>query len=188
MHILIFLLFFIFIGCSEKRYIIKGNVVDTMSEKPVQMATVKIINDEIKTSYTDKEGNFFFAEKKQGTYTISAYAKGFKKRIKEIEVKNKEEHITIKLEREFSLLTGVVVDKTTGEPLSAILQFTSMDEGVEPPSTVFSDPVTGLYRVELVPGHYRIKTEALGYKFQEKSVIVKKGKKHLLDFELNKKL
>ena len=186
MQILIFLLIFIFTGCGSSRYVIKGTVIDSMYEKPVQMALVKIANDEIKTSYTDKDGKFFFAEKKKGEYTISAYAKGFKKTTKSITVKEKEENIVLKLEREFSILSGVVVDKATGEPLSAILEFTSMDEGVEAPSTVFTDPVTGLYRVELLPGHYRIKAKALGYKIKEKSIITKKGKKQLLDFQLSK--
>ena len=171
---LLFLIFiFIISGCGSGRYVIKGTVVDSLYQKPVQMAIVQIGNGETKTSYTDNTGSFFFAEKKKGKYTISAYARGFKKVIKEIEIKNKEENIIIKLPREFSLLTGVVVDAETGEPLSAVLSFISMDEGVDPPANIFTDPVTGLYRVEILPGHYRVKAQSYGYKSREKSVIIK---------------
>jgi len=79
-------------------------------------------------------------------------------------------------------LYGRVTDAETGEPLLATLSFPESDI-----SSITTDPKTGEYEITLNPGQYRIHTEAPGYLWKEKGVILRGAGDAVLDFELHRK-
>ncbi len=79
-------------------------------------------------------------------------------------------------------IIGKVTDAETGEPISAQISF----PGTNLPS-ISSDIETGIYKIELEPGTYRIHCEKEGYKWKEKIVSLKEGEEIIVDFALNKK-
>ncbi len=94
----------------------------------------------------------------------------------------KEPELPIKKEEKKTIITGKIVDATTGEPLTAEISLPGYTEEV----SIVSDS-TGTYRIEVIPGTIRVKVKRSGYKWKEKGVIIEKGQTKILDFALNKK-
>ncbi len=80
------------------------------------------------------------------------------------------------------VVAGKVSDSETGEGLGAEITFPGTSY-----EAINSDPMTGLYKISLKPGIYRIHVSKDGYLWKEKPVTLKKDKSEVLDFELSKK-
>ncbi len=79
-------------------------------------------------------------------------------------------------------IAGRVVDAESGEAITADISF--------PGSTVNTvrSGANGTYSVVVPPGNYRLHAEASGYKWKERTLILKDGDEVVVDFELKKKL
>ncbi len=79
-------------------------------------------------------------------------------------------------------IAGRVVDAESGDAIAADLAF--------PGSTVATvkSGANGTYAVTMPPGNYRVHAEAQGYKWKERTLILKDGDEIVVDFELKKRL
>jgi outer membrane protein OmpA-like peptidoglycan-associated protein len=81
-------------------------------------------------------------------------------------------------------ISGKVSDSETEEPLGATISFPS-DTTIQ---STTSDPATGLYKITVPPGTYRIHVEKNGYKYKDVPVEVVNTKTSLVDVALTKKV
>jgi outer membrane protein OmpA-like peptidoglycan-associated protein len=79
-------------------------------------------------------------------------------------------------------IAGKITDEKTGEPLGATISFPGSDL-----ESITSDPTTGLYKIVVSPGMYRIHVEHEGYRWVEKPLRLVKGQTEVEDFALKPK-
>lgn len=79
-------------------------------------------------------------------------------------------------------IAGKITDAETGEPLAATISFPGSDM-----QSITADVTTGLYKIVVSPGLYRLHVDADGYKWVEKPIRVVQGQTEVQDFALTKK-
>ncbi len=80
---------------------------------------------------------------------------------------------------EKTILTGKVIDKENGAPLHAMITLITNDNDIK----LMTDS-EGLYTVEIESGAIRVKAEKQGFQFEDKGIVIEKGKTQVLDFAL----
>ncbi|PVD53804.1 TonB-dependent receptor [Terrimonas sp.] len=101
---------------------IKGKITGS-NGNPIEAATIKILNTD-KTTLTDKQGNFSFANLSTGNYQLSFSSVGYAAQLKNIDVSSKQPaEITITLIEQSKQLAEVIV---TADKVEANLQKTPL--------------------------------------------------------------
>ncbi|KAB1156900.1 TonB-dependent receptor [Flavobacterium luteum] len=105
MKVYLYILSLFFCGITYSQSTITGVVKDG-NKKPIPGANIKIIGDSAGT-VTDQEGNFVLNTSKNPPYTIEVSSVGYG--TKKIEIKSKNQKVSVNLDDEETLLNEIVV-------------------------------------------------------------------------------
>jgi outer membrane protein OmpA-like peptidoglycan-associated protein len=163
---------------------IAGTVVDAVTSVPMA-ARIEFPGTALAPVNADPTtGAFTVDHVETGVYTITATATNYVPATLTVAVEdNKLTTATFRLSpAEVAVtVTGKVSDKKTGEGLAATVTVP------EASSAVFNtDPATGIYKAQLMPGAYTMVVESKDYLKQAIALVVEKGKPVVRDFELVK--
>jgi outer membrane protein OmpA-like peptidoglycan-associated protein len=163
---------------------IAGTVVDAVTSVPMA-ARIEFPGTSIAPVNADAATGAFRVDKVEtGVYTMTASADKYIPATTTLAVEdNKLATATFKLSpAEVAVtVTGKVSDKKTGDGLAATLTVP------EASNAVFNtDPATGIYKAQLMPGAYTMVVESKGYLQRAIALVVEKGKPTVKDFELVK--
>lgn len=168
--------------------IVWGTVFDRATNQPIK-ALVSLPEAKINRQPTDDAGVFRIEGVPQGKVTLVVEAPGRELYTESIVVaKDQVTYKNVFLSSQAGsaavpgkgVIAGKVVDKQTGEPLSAIIEFVDLNL----PSTA-TDPSTGLFKVPDVDvGLYTISIKAKGYKTSVEVVAVRSGEPAVKDILL----
>ncbi|MBN2466058.1 OmpA family protein [candidate division WOR-3 bacterium] len=160
---------------------IAGTVVDAVTSVPMA-ALIEFPGTSLDPVNADPTtGAFRVSNVETGIYTITAAADKYVPATLTLAVEdNKLTTATFKLSpAEVAVTaTGRVFDKKTDASLSATVTFDN---------AVFNtDPATGVYKAQLMPGSYTVVVESKDYVKQTTALIVEKGKPFVRDFAMLK--
>ena len=163
---------------------IAGTVVDAVTGMPMA-ASIAFPGSQLQPVTADAAAGAFKVDRVEtGVYTVTANADQYIPATVTLSVEeNKLATATFKLTPAATAVTvtGKVADKKTGDPLAATV--TVLEAG----NAVFNtDPATGLYKAQLMPGAYSMVVEAKDYLKQTAALVVEKGKPLVRDFGLVK--
>jgi len=163
---------------------IAGTVVDAITGAPMA-ALIEFPGASLAPVNADPATGAFKVDKVEtGVYTVTATADKYVSATMTLAVEdNKLATAAFKLSPVATAvaITGRVSDKKTGEGLAATV--TVPEAG----NAVFqTDPATGVYKAQLMPGTYTFIVESKDYVKQTIALIVEKGKPMVRDFELVK--
>lgn len=170
---------------EEKKTIITGKVVDSATGKPLSaIVTLPGYSEDIQV-ITDSTGTYII-EVNPGTIRIRVDREGYKWQEKGIILEKGQtkilDFVLNEKKQEKGTLTGKIVDKSTGEPVSATLSF----PGTEMPE-INVDPATGVYRIDMIPGTYTMASVADGYVNFAQPVVIEKDKTLVFNIDMLKK-
>ncbi|RKX71176.1 hypothetical protein DRP53_02555 [candidate division WOR-3 bacterium] len=159
-----------------------GRISDAETDAAV-MATISFPGTEIEPIKSNPGNGYYKISIPPGTYRMRVEAKGYRWQEKGLVLKDGDELILdFALHKKVATrLSGKVYDAEDGKPLAATISFPGTKK-----NPVQTDPATGLYKVVLKAGTYRVKAEAPDYRFKEKIVTLKEGQELILDFDLIK--
>lgn len=163
---------------------IAGTVVDAVTSVPMA-ARIEFPGTSLEPVNADPAtGAFKVDNVETGIYTLTASADKYIPATITLSVEeNKLATATFKLSPTATAVavTGKVSDKKTGDALAATVTFP------EAGNAVFNtDPGTGVYKAQLMPGSYTAIVEAKDYVKQTSAFVVEKGKPMVMDFQLVK--
>jgi outer membrane protein OmpA-like peptidoglycan-associated protein len=163
---------------------IAGTVVDAVTNAPMA-ARIEFPGTTIAPLDADTVmGAFKVDNVETGVYTLTATADKYVPATITLAVEdNKLATAAFKLSpAEVAVtVTGKVSDKKTGDGLAATVTVPEVG------NTVFNtDPATGIYKAQLMPGAYTMVVESKGYLRQAIALVVEKGKPMVKDFDLVK--
>lgn len=116
-NLFIAILFFIGFTALSQNGIIKGKVIDKLSEKPLQGVLIQLLNSENNTSETDENGNFTLQNVPIGRQVIAINFVGYESTsVPNIDVTSgKDVFLTIALIENFNTLKEVVIQSDNGK-------------------------------------------------------------------------
>lgn len=168
--------------------IVWGTVFDKSTNQPIK-ALVSLPEARINRQPTDDAGVFRVEGVPEGKVTLVVEAPGRELYTESIVVaKDQVTYKNVFLSPQAGsagvqskgVIAGKVVDKQTGEPLSATIEFV---DPILPPTA--TDPSTGLFKVPNVDvGLYTISIKAVGYRTSVEVVAVKPGEPAVKDISL----
>ena len=163
---------------------IAGTVVDAVSSAPMA-ARIEFPGSRIQPTNSDAAAGAFRVDRVEtGVYTLTASADPYIKSTIVLAVEEgKLATATFKLAPAATAVdvTGKISDRKTDGPLAATV--TVPEAG----SAVFNtDPATGVYKAQLMPGAYSMVVEAKDYLKQTAALVVETGKPVVRDFTLVK--
>ncbi len=163
---------------------IAGTVVDATTNAPMA-ARIEFPGSALAPVNADPATGAFKLDKVEtGVYTLTANADKYVPATMTLSVEeNKLATAAFKLSPTATAvaITGKVSDKKTGDALAATVTFP------EAGNAVFrTDPSTGVYKAQLMPGSYTAVVEAKDYVKQTSAFVVEKGKPQVMDFQLVK--
>ena len=160
---------------------IAGTVVDAVSNAPMA-ARIEFPGTTLAPTNADPtSGAFQIDQVETGVYTITATADNHVSATITLAVEdNKLATASFQLSpTEVAVaVTGRVSDKKTDEGLSATVSFDS--------AGFKTDPATGVYKAQLMPGSYTVVVESKDYVKQTTALIVEKDKPFVRDFAMLK--
>jgi len=160
---------------------IAGTVVDAVSSAPMA-ARIEFPGTSIaKLTASASNGSFRVDKIETGVYTLTASADKYIPATITVAVEDgKLATATFKLAPTATAVavTGRVSDKKTDAPLSATVTFNNAVSNTE--------PATGVYKAQLMPGSYTVVVESKDYVKQTAALIIEKGKPMVRDFQLVK--
>jgi outer membrane protein OmpA-like peptidoglycan-associated protein len=158
-----------------------GTVVDAVTGKPMG-ARIEFPGSKLGPVNADATlGAFKLDQVEVGVYTLSASADKYIPATITLAVEEgKLATATFKLApAEVAVaVAGKVYDKKTNDPLSATVAFNN--------AVVATDPATGVYNAQLIPGSYTVVVESKDYVKQTAALIVEKDKPLVRDFAMLK--
>ncbi len=162
--------------------VVAGSVYDASSKRPLS-AEISLLTPEFFPIVSDSSTGAFRIDKvPTGITTLQVKKDGyFPKELTILVEEDKINYLDIALVSSVSLgiLTGKISDKITQQPLLAEITFSP-----EIVSTVKSDSLTGIYRVDLPVGTYTIAVNAEGYIPTTKVALIENNKLTELNFQL----
>jgi outer membrane protein OmpA-like peptidoglycan-associated protein len=168
----------------KTRGTIAGTVVDAASGTPLA-ARIEFPGSRIQPTNSDAAAGAFRVDRVEtGVYTLTASADKYIKSTITVAVEDgKPATATFKLAPAVTAVdvTGKVSDKKTGGPLAATVTVPEAGSGV-----FNTDPATGVYQAQLMPGDYSMVVEAKDYLKQTAALVVETGKPVVRDFTLVK--
>lgn len=163
---------------------IAGTVVDAVTNAPMA-ARIEFPGTSMAPVNADPATGAFKIDKVEtGVYTLTASADKYVPATITLSVEeNKLATATFKLSPTATAvaITGKVSDKKTGDPLAATVTFPEAGN-----SAFKTDPSTGVYKAQLMPGSYTAIVESKDYVKQTSAFVVEKGKPTVMDFQLLK--
>jgi len=160
---------------------IAGTVVDAVTGAPMA-ARIEFPGSKIGPVNADATlGAFKLDRVEVGVYTLSASADKYIPATITLAVEDGKLATAIfKLAPEAGAVTvtGKVYDKKTNDPLSATVAFND--------AVVTTDPATGVYKAQVMPGSYTVVVESKDYVKQTAALIVEKDKPLVRDFAMLK--
>ncbi len=141
---------FAFPECLAATGRLQGTITDVDSGDPVVGAEVTAEAARVYLSYSDEEGKYAFPALQPGVYTVTVEAYGYQPKAASGITVTEETTVTQDFQLTplpTSVVSGTVVDATTGWPLYA-----SIDIDGYPYGPIWTDPATGEYSVALVQG------------------------------------
>lgn len=160
-----------------------GRVVDKINSTPLA-AKIIFPNNDIPEITTDSITGLFQTELPIGTYSIIISANDYINQSSLITIeKDKTTEIQIELNptKTKTIFTGRVVDKQNATPLWATISFPEV--GLE---TIYTDSVTGVFRIEIPIGSYLVEVRAPNYISQTALIVLEANKPLAKNFELVK--
>ncbi len=141
---------FVFPSCLEEMGRLEGMVTDVATSDPIEHAMVSAAMNPTYVSYTGDDGSYAIPSIMAGTYTVTASAYGYQP----VAVYDVDVTAGMTTTQDFALtkllwytVDGYVTDATTGWPLYASIEI----EGY-PGDTIWTDPETGYYSIDLASG------------------------------------
>ncbi len=173
---------------------ITGIVKDSITGAPLSGATVRLKNNYANETFTDNQGAFILKTPKIDSVTIEhpdynsktvgvQKINGEWKIVDESVSQKKDKGEAILKPKKGNELSGTVTDYYTGNPIKALVRFTSYSSDTIIPST-WSDAVSGYFETEVVPGTYRVEVVAPGYKTAFKNILIRANQTTRIDFKL----
>jgi outer membrane protein OmpA-like peptidoglycan-associated protein len=163
---------------------IAGTVIDAVTSVPMA-ARIEFPGTSLAPVNADPATGAFTVEKVEtGVYTITATADKYVPATVTLAVEdNKLATAAFKLSPAEAAVTvtGKVSDKKTGAGLAATVTIPEAGNAV-----FHTDPATGVYKAQLMPGAYTMVVESQDYLKQAIALVVEKGKPMVKDFELVK--
>ncbi len=162
---------------------IAGRVYDKETNRPLSAKVVlkekgnEILSDSI-------TGGFRMDNIETGIYTIEAVKENYYPYIQTIEVKAKEvRNLEIPLAKKgaFGVVTGQILDYKEKTPIKAEVEIKEANVKIT------TEPLTGIYRIELPVGTYTAVVTSEGYVPQTAPIIIEKDKAQEKNFYLVKK-
>ena len=156
--------------------ILKGNVIDSVSQNPIKYAVVYIFsvdinNDEelISIETSDENGEFIFWQLQQGNYIIKTSAAGCKINnvYQSIIENNQEIEITIPLYEENKIINGTIygiIKDSNGNPIPSadVILYEVDSNNILTPIKFTKTDNDGVYLfADVVDGNYKIKANKL---------------------------
>ncbi|HDD23978.1 MAG TPA: hypothetical protein ENF52_00885, partial [Chloroflexi bacterium] len=141
---------FVFPECLAATGKLQGTITDNVSGTPIADAEVTAEAEQTYISYSSEEGKYGFPAMQPGVYTVTVEAYGYQPKaaygitITEDTTVTQDFQLTA---LPTSVVSGTVVDATTGWPLYAAIDIAGYPYG-----PVWTDPATGFYSVALVQG------------------------------------
>jgi outer membrane protein OmpA-like peptidoglycan-associated protein len=162
---------------------IVGVVTDAGTGAPLAATVTFPDHPKLGTLTTDAGTGVFEAAKvPAGPVTVRASAEGYESRTMPLMVENRESSTaTIALPPVVTAVevTGKVSDRKTGEALSATVLIPEADSAL-----LTTDPTTGIYTIQLMPGSYSMVVESKDHLKQNAWLLVERDKPLTRDFQL----
>jgi len=165
---------------------VSGTVTDVSSGKPVK-AEISFADPNLPKVMTDEATGFYKADKiPVGVNVVKAVADGYFAAQATVTIeanKAAAQNFTLGLAVQSGELTGMVKDKTSKNPLKAVIYFPNSDI-----AAALSDSATGFYKVKVPVGATVVACSLVGYAKQlsQTPVIVKKDEPAVYNFEMLK--
>ena len=151
---------------------VKGFVVDAVTKTPLKDVMVKIPGwDSVKT---DEKGKYELKGPKiPGAYKVVFTKKFYQTITRPVELEpGKVIKMNVEMKKIIGILSGVVRDKETGNPIKATIKFPGYEGKIKPVET---DPQTGEFYIELKEGIYTLEFTAPKYSKVVKQFTIKGG-------------
>jgi len=160
---------------------IAGTVIDAVTSAPMA-ARIEFPGTALASMNANAASGAFKVDKVEtGVYTLTASADKYIPATITVAVEEgKLATATFKLAPTATAVavTGRVYDKKTDAPLSATVKFND--------AVANTDPATGVYKAQLMPGSYTVVVESKDYVKQTAALIIEKGKPLVRDFAMLK--
>lgn len=163
-----------------------GTVKDASTTNPIPGATIEVRNSFVivATALTDANGNYNFPNLAPDTYTVTAAAPGYQRKIQVATVNtNQVTIVNFSLNVNPGTISGTVTDSGTTDPIPnatvAVFQGTTFID------SALTD-INGDYAIpNLAPGNYNVLAIAQDYQAAFSAVVVTAGATTDVDFALN---